>query len=125
MLQAAAMLPVELAGLELDDKAGADDGLVPAGPAGPEVEGKEGKAGADDARYGGDEGGESKGTDAAPTAVVPGKPNRADPSAAHRTGDGMQGEEKQVVVDTVLLAKAEAGDVVALRGVYLAWRTSR
>ena len=67
------------------------------------------------ARYGGDEGGESKGTDAAPTAVVPGKPNRADPSAAHRTGDGMQGEEKQVVVDTVLLAKAEAGDVVALR----------
>ena len=99
--------------------------LLPAGPAGPGVEGKEGKAGADDARYGGDEGGESKGTDAAPTAVVPGKPNRADPSAAHRTGDGMQGEEKQVVVDTVLLAKAEAGDVVALRGVYLAWRTSR
>ena len=90
--------------------------LLPAGPAGPGVEGKEGKAGADDARYGGDEGGESKGTDAAPTAVVPGKPNRADhPSAAHRTGDGMQGEEKQVVVDAVLLAKAGAGDVVALR----------
>ena len=74
------------------------------------------------ARYGGDEGGESKGADAAPTAVVPGKPNRADASAAHRTGDGTQGEEKQVVVDAVLLAKVEAGDVAALRA--LPWEAS-